>query len=697
MKMQNKFLLGRVARRIFALFVLCALVPMAALTTLSFHQVYTQLHSQNQNQLQAATKSVSSAIYERLTILDFDLQALALRTRHELSLPSSSHFRMLAKWEFPPQAPAFTSTFGEPQQDHLLAGRSVLTTAPCTSSPASDCILLVRMIDTSRPDWGWLAGEINPFYLWSADRVPGDMDLCVLGPRQEVLFNSGPEQPPLNSIQLRHSPSGFFSWQVSATLYDAAYRDLFLKPSFQAETWSVILSEKHDEAYYPLRRFRQTLFLVMLLALWTILLLSLVQIRRTTGPLEKLAEGTHQITEQNFDARVNIASGDEFQDLAASFNSMSSQLGRQFRTLQSINEIDQAILSSLNRKSVISTALSRMIDLVPAPCLAIAIFEMQFSDAAAVELTLRYRPSASLKSFAARIVDAELLHSFTQNQTFQLSLDSDTPAFLESLRDLGMVSAQVFPIPLDHKPFAALICGLPTPMALSAEEAHRAAQFADRLAVAFSNIRLVEALEQLNWGTLTALARAIDAKSTWTAGHSERVTHLALKIGAAMGLPQSDLQIIHRGGLLHDIGKIGTPPEVLDKPGKLEPQELQTMRDHVRVGVRILEPIAAFADALPVVAQHHEWVNGAGYPEGLTRDQISIHARILAVADCYDAIASDRPYRKGLPPAKVIEILEKGSGTQFDPAVIQCFLALCAKGESLHPTLENAAVAVQST
>jgi putative nucleotidyltransferase with HDIG domain len=188
----------------------------------------------------------------------------------------------------------------------------------------------------------------------------------------------------------------------------------------------------------------------------------------------------------------------------------------------------------------------------------------------------------------------------------------------------------------------------------------------------------VEALEQLDLGTLTALARAIDAKSAWTGGHSERVTNLALKMGHAIGLPAGDLQIMHRGGLLHDIGKIGTPPAILDKPGKLEPGEMQIMQDHVKIGVRILEPIPCFREALPIVAQHHEWFDGSGYPAGLAGENISVHARILAVADCYDAIVSDRPYRKGLPKQQALEILTKRAGTQFDPMVIEVFTRMIA-------------------
>lgn len=188
----------------------------------------------------------------------------------------------------------------------------------------------------------------------------------------------------------------------------------------------------------------------------------------------------------------------------------------------------------------------------------------------------------------------------------------------------------------------------------------------------------MHALEQLDIGTLTALARAIDANSPWTAGHSERVTALALRISHTMGLSAKDLQIVHRGGLLHDIGKIGTPPTILNNPGKLKAEEAEIMRNHVKVGIRILEPIDSFKDLLGVVAQHHERLDGSGYPAGLAGDQISLHARIVAVADAYDALTSDRPYRKGVPEHKAIEILKENAGTQFDTRVVDALIRVAS-------------------
>jgi putative nucleotidyltransferase with HDIG domain len=148
---------------------------------------------------------------------------------------------------------------------------------------------------------------------------------------------------------------------------------------------------------------------------------------------------------------------------------------------------------------------------------------------------------------------------------------------------------------------------------------------------------------------------------------------LAIKIAKTMGLSPKELDIIRRGGLLHDIGKIGTPAEILDKPGRLTDGELKEMREHVNIGARILEPIPGLADSMPIVVQHHEWINGGGYPKGLAGEEVSFHARIFAVADCYDALGSDRPYRAGLPIKKIMQILQEGSGKQFDPNVLEVF------------------------
>jgi len=190
----------------------------------------------------------------------------------------------------------------------------------------------------------------------------------------------------------------------------------------------------------------------------------------------------------------------------------------------------------------------------------------------------------------------------------------------------------------------------------------------------------IEDIKAFSVGAATALARTIDAKSPWTAGHSERVTAMALEIGRTLGLSDADLMVLHSGGLLHDIGKLATPSEILDKPGRLTPEERARIEQHPRDGVRILEPIPHFAPLLPIVLEHHERFDGGGYPDGKAGDAIHPLARVLAVADVYDALVSDRPYRPGLAHAAALDVIRAGTGTQFDPRVVEAFLRVVASG-----------------
>ena len=198
---------------------------------------------------------------------------------------------------------------------------------------------------------------------------------------------------------------------------------------------------------------------------------------------------------------------------------------------------------------------------------------------------------------------------------------------------------------------------------------------ADQVMVALSNSSLVEDLEKLNIGTLEALARAVNAKSAWTAGHSERVTSLSLKIAKVMGYTTKELEVLRRAAFLHDIGKIGVPLSIFDKPGKLNDEEFNKIKDHPLIGLRILEPISAYEDVLPVISQHHAKFNGKGYPYGLSGEDIALGARILAVADVYDAVVSDRPYRDDWVEEKAIKMITEEAGGHFDPKVVKAFLA----------------------
>jgi len=193
------------------------------------------------------------------------------------------------------------------------------------------------------------------------------------------------------------------------------------------------------------------------------------------------------------------------------------------------------------------------------------------------------------------------------------------------------------------------------------------------LGIHSGNIDLYRQQSELLTGIVRALTSAIDAKDPYTCGHSDRVARVAVRLAQELGCDPKSLNTIYLSGLLHDIGKIGVNDAVLRKPGKLTVAEYEHIKTHVQIGHRILFDLRKLDDVLPVVLHHHESWDGQGYPQQLPADKIPLAARIVAVADAFDAMGSDRPYRKGLPEEKIDEILRAGAGKQWDPEVIEAF------------------------
>lgn len=185
----------------------------------------------------------------------------------------------------------------------------------------------------------------------------------------------------------------------------------------------------------------------------------------------------------------------------------------------------------------------------------------------------------------------------------------------------------------------------------------------------------LETESRMMLASITALAEALEARDAYTRGHSDSVAEIAVAIAAQMGADDADIAMLRIGARLHDIGKIGVPDAILQKPGKLTSAEYTAIQGHPAIGAGILEPITSLADIIPIVLQHHERVDGKGYPNGLKGTEIALNARITAVADTYDALTSDRPYRVGLSHGKAVSIILQARGTQLCPECVDAFIA----------------------
>ncbi len=195
--------------------------------------------------------------------------------------------------------------------------------------------------------------------------------------------------------------------------------------------------------------------------------------------------------------------------------------------------------------------------------------------------------------------------------------------------------------------------------------------FASQTAAIIENAQLYGRVIEMNREVIRSLAKAVEAKDSYTKGHSDQVAHYALKLGRKLGLTSKELDKLYWAGIVHDIGKIGIPDSILNKPGRLTDEEYEVMKKHPVIGREILSQVETLKDIMPIIYHHHERVDGRGYPDGIDRDNIPFLSRVISVVDAFDAMTSDRAYRQAMDPKRALNILEKGAGSQWDEELVE--------------------------
>lgn len=726
MSIELGFLETRVARRLFLRFVMCAVLPISVLAALSYATVTANLRERGDLRLHEVATATERSVRDRLDRARDDLSLLAgfvaldpaeatpsvdapagespdgaLAASSRTSLDAVEHAR-LALSDLPRPA-AFAallvegadgereSVYGDgtgPNSidtddiDHLESGKALVVEVP--GDPVH--IWMGRRVlggSTQTPVTLWARMDRPHLWAQSAElaALPDVGGMCVLNSAFAALHG-----PAIAEAAFREEVEtavagmgGSFSWDSSEEgSFLSVTRSIALADEYRSRDWHVVVNLPERAVMAPLRGFTFTFLPLVLLAFGTVLLFSVVQIRRTIRPLISLKDATRRISTEGFGARVQVSSNDEFQVLAQSFNDMASGLEQQFRTLEAMQQLDRVGLSATSRKEVVDALLQALLTVQQSEAVSVCTFQGLPGEETVSHSVVRAGPEVTV---VHRFECAPWeLAQFEENDHIVLDVHSreDLPCFLRVPPFNDLEHKRFLVVPVDPSELeAGLICFASTdPAAFGDEQVRRARHLTDQAALAFSNVNRMEELSHLNLGALRALARTIDASSPWTAGHSERVTRIAVALGHELQLEADDLDVLRRGGLLHDIGKIGVPVEILNKPSALTDDEFDRIKEHVTVGARILEPIAAYADLLPVVLYHHERMDGNGYPEGLVGEEIPFLARIMAVADTFDALTSDRPYRKGLPHRTAVEVVRNASGSQLDASVVAAFLRL---------------------
>lgn len=347
-------------------------------------------------------------------------------------------------------------------------------------------------------------------------------------------------------------------------------------------------------------------------------------------------------------------------------------LSRKVETIGIMHEIDKSILSTLEPNEILEIA-ARMVSKIIS------------CDRATVALVDREKGGFVYEAGFGISLEKGSLIPFSDTTTTDI-LSAGRPQFVpdigesvrlrleEALFKDGFLSHLRVPLAIKGEVVGVLTVGARRKAAFTSDDLSVMEKLASQIGVALENARLVSDLSELFLGIVKTLSEAIDAKSSWTKGHSDRVTKYAMEIAREMSFSAEELKDMELAGLLHDIGKLGTYESILDKPGRLTDDEIAIIRRHPQKGADILSPIRQMKRIVPAIMHHHESYDGSGYPGGFKGGEIPLMARILAVADTVDAMSADRPYRKGLPIENILRELKRCSGTQFDPEVVKAFL-----------------------
>ncbi len=410
--------------------------------------------------------------------------------------------------------------------------------------------------------------------------------------------------------------------------------------------------------------------------------------RRVSDPLVQLSDSVGRVAEGDFTAKVAFHGTNEITRLAENFNSMtdslrerSESLTKKVLELATLYEMSRALGTTLDQDTLLDSVLDS----------AMRIFNVELG-----YVTMRDRETGQLSvrslrgASAARPDEAAVRASMSEwvvregrPLIFNPPRAGEEPnGRVDSVS--GALAALCVPLVSNDGTVGAITVGSRDPQhRFTSDDVRLLATIANHVTIAIGNIDLFSTLQDAYLATVKALAAAVDAKDPYTRGHSDRVARFAISTGEAMTLAPEQRTALEMAAYLHDIGKIGISEEILLKPGTLSDEEMGQMRHHPLIGANILKPIAFPWPIAPVVRHHHEHYDGRGYPAGLKGEEIPLLARVLTVADAYEAMVSDRPYRRGRSEEDAILELRRCSGTHFDPRVVEAFIRVIAESAEL--------------
>lgn len=449
--------------------------------------------------------------------------------------------------------------------------------------------------------------------------------------------------------------------------------------------------------------------------------------RLVMKPLENLLSAINDVESGNWNATAKIESNDELGIISSSFNKMISEINNLYKKninkekelskiklkLEHKNRVEELntqlefkikeletankAISSLSREVKVKNVdlekaverlkkineIGRMLSSIMVPEELLRLItrttaDLLSAEKAVLHINIEHSAPSTLQYLKGSGLENLDAFPYTHNPHYQDLLFNGKPIFLPQATDSERLVSQIWmPLRLKAQVIGAIIVEDRTDGTFfSKEDLSLLTTLSMQAVVAIENAWLYKSVKNNYVSTIQSLVNALEANDQFTKGHSERVRFLSLELGKHIGLDFKELEILEQSAILHDIGKIGVESFILQKQGRLTDNEYGMIKAHPLIGEKILGPIENLAEVRQTIIQHHERYDGKGYPYGLKNDELSLKSRILSVIDTFDAMMSDRPYRKTIPLQKIKQEVLNHSGTQFDPYVVDSFIEL---------------------
>jgi diguanylate cyclase (GGDEF)-like protein len=610
-KLQRTFLRSKVEKQLFGLFLSCAVVPILVLSILSFDHVTQQLYDQSRTRLHRASKATGMMLLERLLQAEAELDAVIAAGAR--SCPGELPSHHLRSVEIVSEGGKRTVLLGESlelpdlsaaERAHLHDGKPLLLAAhPPGGEPR---ILLVKSIRRDGST-GRVTAEVDRGYLFDIsgeNTLPSMAEFCILDETERVVACSVEDSSFLSAMATDHPVSGQFEWSHEGRSQLAYFWSVFLKPSYHTPQWTVVLSEPEDEVLAPIASFRMTFPFAVLLSVFLVTLMCVNQIRRRLVPLKQLGDGTRRIAERDFDVDVFVDSGDEFQELADSFNAMARKLEEQFDSLATLIDIDRAILSAIDRDKIVNTLIARLRELYPCDSIAVSLVDPDASAALRTQFS-HESDSGSRVIEAAGFTSVEERQLGANSESLLVDLGPDAPRYLEPHVRTGMRQCLLLPLFLGGELAGVVSLGHKRAGAHDAKRLVYARQLVDQTATALANVQTIEENRVLAYyDSLTGLPNRLLFKE-----RLEQALVAARRHREHVAACVFDIDVFKRinDTLGHDVGDL-LIKQVADRVSQFIPAaslarlggdqfgvlltDLKTVDDPARVGKRILDAIS---------------------------------------------------------------------------------------------------------